>query len=190
VLRALEAMSPAPIGEPALLAIAARLGADVAFLASSSAFALAWGRGERLLGLGAPEERELLLVLPPFAVNTGEAYGWLAAARDARGAEGDASGALDARTLGDWTTIARLAINDFEPVVAARHPMIERVLTRLRELGCAPAMMSGSGSSLFGVLPRSATVDVPRFDGDLGGPAPRVLRTHTAVTVAPVVPVT
>jgi 4-diphosphocytidyl-2-C-methyl-D-erythritol kinase len=190
VLRALEAMSPAPIGEPALLAIAARLGADVAFLASSSAFALAWGRGERLLGLGAPEERELLLVLPPFAVNTGEAYGWLAAARDARGAEGDASGALDARTLGDWTTIARLAINDFEPVVAARHPMIERVLTRLRELGCAPAMMSGSGSSLFGVLPRSASVDVPRFDGELGGPAPRVLRTRTAVTVAPVVPVT
>jgi 4-diphosphocytidyl-2-C-methyl-D-erythritol kinase len=190
VLRALEAMSPAPIGEPALLAIAARLGADVAFLASSSAFALAWGRGERLLGLGAPEERELLLVLPPFAVNTGEAYGWLAAARDAGGAEGDASGALDARTLGDWTTIARLAINDFEPVVAARHPMIERVLTRLRELGCAPAMMSGSGSSLFGVLPRSASVDVPRFDGELGGPAPRVLRTRTAVTVAPVVPVT
>jgi 4-diphosphocytidyl-2-C-methyl-D-erythritol kinase len=190
VLRALEAMSPAPIGEPALLAIAARLGADVAFLASSSAFALAWGRGERLLGLGAPEERELLLVLPPFAVNTGEAYGWLAAARDAGGAEGDASGALDARTLGDWTTIARLAINDFEPVVAARHPMIERVLTRLRELGCAPAMMSGSGSSLFGVLPRSASVDVPRFDGELGGLAPRVLRTRTAVTVAPVVPVT
>jgi 4-diphosphocytidyl-2-C-methyl-D-erythritol kinase len=190
VLRALEAMAPAPIGEPALLAIAARLGADVAFLASSSAFALAWGRGERLLGLDAPEERELLLVLPSFAVNTGEAYGWLAAARDAGSAEGDSSGALDARTLGDWTTIARLAINDFEPVVAARHPVIERVLTRLRELGCAPAMMSGSGSSLFGVLPRSASVAVPRFDGDLGGPAPRVLRTATAVTVAPVVPVT
>lgn len=189
VLRALDAMAPTPIGEPALLAIAARLGADVAFLASSSAFALAWGRGERMLGLRAPEERELLLVLPPFAVNTAEAYGWLAAARSAGDAGSEASGMLDAPTLGDWPTIARLATNDFEPVVAARHPMIERLLARLRELGCAPAMMSGSGSSLFGVLPRSSSVDVPRFDGELGGPAPRTLLTRTAVDVAPVVPV-
>jgi 4-diphosphocytidyl-2-C-methyl-D-erythritol kinase len=189
VLRALDAMAPAPIGEPALLAIGARLGADVAFLASSSAFALAWGRGERLLGLPAPEERDVLLVLPPFAVNTAEAYGWLAAVRDADHPADDSSEMLEVTTLGDWHTIATLAMNDFEPVVAARHPMVESVLARLRELGCAPAMLSGSGSSLFGVLPRSASVEIPRFDGELGGPAPRVVHTRTAVAVAPVVPV-
>jgi 4-diphosphocytidyl-2-C-methyl-D-erythritol kinase len=189
VLRALDAMAPSPVGEPALLAIAARLGADVPFLASSTAFALAWGRGERLLALPAPEERDVLLVLPPFAVNTAEAYGWLAASREAGRAGGDTSQLLDSRALDDWPTIARLATNDFEPVVAARHPMIERALARLRELGCAPALMSGSGSSLFGVLPRSPQSDVPRFDGELGGPAPRVVHTRTAVAVAPVVPV-
>jgi 4-diphosphocytidyl-2-C-methyl-D-erythritol kinase len=189
VLRALDAMAPSSIGEPALLAIAARLGADVAFLASSSPFALAWGRGERLLDLRVPDEREVLLVLPPFAVNTAEAYGWLASARDAGDAPPDANGMLDADTLGDWPTLARLATNDFEPVVAARHPMIEGVLTRLRQLGCGPAMMSGSGSTLFGVLPRDAQVDLPRFDGTLGGPPPRVLLTRTATTVAPVVSV-
>jgi 4-diphosphocytidyl-2-C-methyl-D-erythritol kinase len=189
VLRALDAMAPSPVGEPALLAIAARLGADVPFLASSTAFALAWGRGERLLALPAPEERDVLLVLPPFAVNTAEAYGWLAASREAGRAGGDTSQLLDSRALDDWPTIARLATNDFEPVVAARHPMIERALARLRELGCAPALMSGSGSSLFGVLPRSPQRDVPRFDGELGGPAPRVVHTRTAVAVAPVVPV-
>lgn len=190
VLRILDATAPRPIGEPALLAIAARLGADVAFLASESAYALAWGRGERMLGLRAPVEREVLLVLPPFGVNTAEAYGWMAAARDAgHPVVPDATGVLDADALADWTTIARIATNDFERVVAARHPMIERVLTRLRELGCAPAMMSGSGSTLFGVLPRAAGVDMPRFDGAEGGPAPRVLLTRTAVAVAPVVPV-
>ena len=67
--------------------------------------------------------------------------------------------------------------------------MIEHVLARLRELGCAPALMSGSGSSLFGVLPRSARGDVARFDGERGGPAPRVVHTRTAAAVAPVVPV-
>jgi 4-diphosphocytidyl-2-C-methyl-D-erythritol kinase len=189
VLRALEAMAPTPIGEPALLAIAARLGADVAFLASSIPYALAWGRGERLVGLPVPDERDVLLVLPPFAVNTADAYGWLAAAHEAGDAGARAGDMLDARTLDDWSTIARIATNDFEPVVAARHPMIDDVVARLRELGCAPAMMSGSGSSLFGVLPHGARVDLPRFGGTLGGPAPRVLLTRTAVAVAPVVPV-
>jgi 4-diphosphocytidyl-2-C-methyl-D-erythritol kinase len=189
VLRALDAIAPSPVGEPALLAIAARLGADVAFLASSSVYALAWGRGERLLALRPPEEREVLLVLPPFAVNTSEAYGWLVAAREAGDVGGGSSGMLDPKSLADWPTIARLATNDFEPVVAARNPMIERVVARLRDLGCAPAMMSGSGSSVFGVLPPAAQIDVPRFGGELGGPAPRALLTRTAVDVAPVVPV-
>jgi 4-diphosphocytidyl-2-C-methyl-D-erythritol kinase len=192
VLRALDAMAPAPIGEPRLLAIAAQLGADVPFLTSTSAFALAWGRGERLLTLSAPDEREVLLVLPPFAVNTTEAYGWLVAARDA-GDRHDAADAvldpLEASSLPDWASIARLATNDFERVVAARHPNVDSILAQLRALGCAPAMLSGSGSSIFGVLPPATRVDVPRFEGAHGGPAPRVLLTHTAAAVAPVVPV-
>lgn len=192
VLRALDAMTPKPIGEPGLFAIAARLGADVPFLTSTSAFALAWGRGERLLTLNAPDEREVLLVLPPFAVNTAEAYGWLAAEREAGDRRDSADVAIDrleASTVADWATIARLATNDFERVVAARHPMVDAVLTRLRALGCAPAMLSGSGSSLFGVLPQATRVDVPRFEGAHGGPAPKVLLTHTATAVEPVVPV-
>ena len=192
VLRALDAMAPKPVGEPALLAIAARLGADVPFLASTSAFALAWGRGERLLTLAAPDERELLLVLPPFAVSTAEAYGWLAALRESGDRHDSADAAidrLDAATLADWATIARLATNDFERVVAARHPAVSSVLERLRGLGCAPAMLSGSGSTIFGVLPRAMRVDVPRFEGAHGGPAPKVVLTHSATVVEPVVPV-
>jgi 4-diphosphocytidyl-2-C-methyl-D-erythritol kinase len=189
VLRALDAMAATPLGEPALLAIAARLGADVPFLTSECAYALAWGRGERLLGLAAPTEREVLLVLPSFAVNTTEAYGWLAARRGAKTSSATDSGVLDPDVLSQWPVIATLASNDFEPIVAARHPSVEVALARLRDHGCAPAMMSGSGSSLFGVLPEGARVDVPRFDGEHGGPAPHVLLTRTAIDVAPVVPV-
>ena len=189
VLRALDAMAAAPIGEAALLAIATRLGADVPFLTSEHAYALAWGRGERLLGLTAPSEREVLLVLPSFAVNTAEAYGWLASARDAAPSRAADTGVLDPSTLGQWPVIVRLASNDFEAIVAARHPSVDAALARLRDHGCAPAMMSGSGSTLFGVLPEGARVEVPRFDGEHGGPAPRVLLTRTAIEVAPVVPV-
>ena len=189
VLRALDAMAAAPLGEAALLAIGARLGADVPFLTSGFAYALAWGRGERLLALAAPAEREVLLVLPSFAVNTAEAYEWLAASRDAGTSIAIDTGVLDPNGLSEWPAIARLASNDFQPIVAARHPSVDAALARLREHGCAPAIMSGSGSSLFGVLPEGARVDVPRFDGEHGGPAPRVLLTRTAIDVAPVVPV-
>ena len=188
VLRALDGMAAVPLGEAALLAIAARLGADVPFLTSGYAYALAWGRGERLLGLTAPAEREVLLVLPSFNVNTAEAYGWLATQPDEARPRAVDTGVLDPAVLSQWPVIARLAANDFEPIVAARHPSVEVALTRLRQHGCAPAMMSGSGSSLFGVLPEGARVGVPRLDGEHGGPAPRVLLTRTAIDVAPVVP--
>ena len=95
-------MAPRPIGEPALLAIAARLGADVPFLASASTYALAWGRGERLLDLPAPDEREVLLVLPPFARQHGggvrlDRFG----ARMPVTSRSDAIGVLDATALGE-----------------------------------------------------------------------------------------
>ena len=187
VLRALDALAPRPLGEAALLAIASRLGADVPFLTSAAPYALAWGRGERLLELPAPEEREMLLVLPPFAVNTATAYGWLAAARESAGQTGATGAALRVELLSEWSTLAPLATNDFEAVVATRHPSIAAIVGRLRDLGCEPALMTGSGSSVFGVLPRGTGIEMPRFVESSSEPAPRVLLTRSAVGVAPVV---
>jgi 4-diphosphocytidyl-2-C-methyl-D-erythritol kinase len=187
VLRALDAIAPSPVGEHALLAIAAHLGADVPFLTSGATYALAWGRGERMLALPTPDEREVLLVLPPFAVNTAAAYGWLAAAREADGHVEAGGAALSLEALSDWSALDGLATNDFEGVVAARHPSIGTIVQRLRGLGCAPALMSGSGSSIFGVLPSSGGVELPRFAESTSEPAPRVVLTRTAIGVSPVV---
>jgi 4-diphosphocytidyl-2-C-methyl-D-erythritol kinase len=187
VLRALDAMSPRPVGEAALLEIAAPLGADVPFLATHHPFALGWGRGERLLALPAPPEREVLLLLPAFAVNTASAYGWMA---DVRGTAADprmAAALFDPGSLSDWDTLAAHATNDFEPVVASRHPQITALVDALHRAGCAIAMMSGSGSSVFGVLPAEGAVEMPRFEPTGGTPAPRVLLTRSAVRVEPVV---
>jgi 4-diphosphocytidyl-2-C-methyl-D-erythritol kinase len=159
----------------------------VPFLASTAPYALAWSRGERMLALPAPEEREVLLVLPPFAVNTAAAYGWLAAVRESAGHSDVAGAVLSLDELNDWSAIAPLAINDFEAVVAARHPSIATIVERLRGLGCAPALMSGSGSSVFGVLPRAGGLELPRFADTRSEPAPRVMLTRSAIGVAPVV---
>jgi 4-diphosphocytidyl-2C-methyl-D-erythritol kinase len=50
---------------------------------------------------------------------------------------------------GDW---ASLCSYDFEPAVFARHPELETIRRKLEQLGARPAMMTGSGSALFGVF--------------------------------------
>ena len=68
----------------------------------------------------------------------------------------------------------------------ADHPSITAIVGRLRDLGCEPALMSGSGSSVFGVLPQGTGIEMPRFVESSSEPAPRVLLTRSAVGVAPV----
>ena len=132
-----------------LLQYAARLGADVPFLWSGAPLALGWGHGERLLRLAPLPDRPILLLLPPVSVRTAEAYGWV----DQFRTEATRRGAVtyDADVLGSWGDLARLAGNDFEAAVFARHPEVRdafEALARTRPLLCR---MSGSGSALFAV---------------------------------------
>src|ERR1700694_4163450 len=48
----------------------------------------------------------------------------------------------------DWGVI-----NDFENVVFGLHPQLKSIKGKLLKLGARPALMSGSGSSLFGIFP-------------------------------------
>jgi 4-diphosphocytidyl-2-C-methyl-D-erythritol kinase len=149
VLRALNALSPRPLPGDALLAIAARLGADVPFLASPAVMALAWGRGERMLALDPPPPRPVVILVPPFAISTAKAYGWL---DDVAGPPPKEPRLWHPGELAGWAALAALAHNDFEPVVAARHPEIAGFVNTLRAAGASPAMMSGSGSAVFGIF--------------------------------------
>jgi 4-diphosphocytidyl-2-C-methyl-D-erythritol kinase len=151
VLRALDAMSPEPLGEARLLGLAATLGADVPFLTATRGCALGWGRGERLLALDPPPARAVVLLVPAFGVSTTEAYGWLSS--HTRASSPGEAGVLDPASLATWDGISAVAVNDFETVVAAHHPVLAAMTEALRAAHCAPAMLSGSGSVVFGVLP-------------------------------------
>ena len=156
VLRAFEALSPAPLGIERLLQIAGTLGADVPFLVSGESLAWAWGRGDRLLPLPALPTASVLLAVFPDGVNTGAAYGAFARARDARGDVVSAF-AYPAGAFSSWASIAALAVNDFEPVVSEMHAGVAAMLPSVRALAAerrrhgAPAigMMSGSGATCF-----------------------------------------
>ena len=148
VLRALDALSPSPLGSR-LPELGSQLGADVPFMTIDSAMALGWGRGDRLMPLRVLAKRPVVLVFPSFAVPTKDAYAWLAHDRGSYESRGTV---LEPSVLDTWEGIARVATNDFEAVVGRRHPAIGTYVEALRGAGALPAMMSGSGSAVFGVF--------------------------------------
>ncbi len=153
VLRALNALNPRPLPAADLLAIAGTLGADVPFLASEAPLALAWGRGDRMLALPALPVRDVALVLPAQPVNTAEAYSWLAASRSALTDQPHAAALHPLAAVTTWEGVARLSMNDFEPVVFDQRPELAAIYERLGSVeGVAVARMSGSGSTLFALF--------------------------------------
>jgi len=183
VLRCLNALSPTPVSEAALVALASGLGADVPFLTLDAPLALGWGRGERLLTLQPLPSRPALLVCFPFGVSTPSAYGWL----DTDGMTGGASGlVLTAELLAAWEKVARVAHNDFEAVVAPRYHEIARMLTALRANEATRAdpsritLLAGSGATVFTIADGARDMSLTH------GPALRIVHTRTANRVVAV----
>jgi 4-diphosphocytidyl-2-C-methyl-D-erythritol kinase len=132
-----------------LLQFAARIGSDVPFFLSGAPFALAWGHGERLLRLPPLPRAPVLLVTPPVAIATPEAYGWIDEARASTSRRGGV--ALDLAALSTWGDVARLSGNDFESVVFGRLPELRQAFEALAGTRPLLCRLSGSGSTLFAV---------------------------------------
>jgi 4-diphosphocytidyl-2-C-methyl-D-erythritol kinase len=148
-LQAVNRLTGDAIPRHELLQLAARLGSDVPFCLSGAPLAMAWGRGERMLRLPALPSAPALLLAPPMPISTAEAYRWVDAARESMGRRGAL--ALDLDALSRWGDIARMAGNDFESPVFARHPEIRSGFEALVATHPLVCRMSGSGSSLLAI---------------------------------------
>lgn len=178
VLRALNAIAPSPLASTELHAVAASIGADVAFLSTEYPSAIGSGRGDILV----PPSREMpvadvLLVVPPFGISTADAYGWLRES-GRYASRGNAATGMTVSPHHPWATEDQG--NTFESVVDERYPVIPAIREQLRSAGATIARLSGSGSTVFGL-----------FDGH--SPPPReldvdalVIATRTAAKVVPV----
>ncbi|MDQ1487420.1 MAG: 4-diphosphocytidyl-2-C-methyl-D-erythritol kinase [Actinomycetota bacterium] len=147
VLQILNTLSSKPLPDEKLLALAGRVGSDTPFLTSDYVMALSWGRGERLLRLKPLPSRDVTLFLPPFGIDTGEAYALL---DETRGPYTGAGPKLTTEMFRDWNSAARNSVNDFEPVMRRRHKEIDVLLARGERAGLF-YRMSGSGSTVFKV---------------------------------------
>ena len=182
VIRGLRRLWRLRVPAERLRVMAAAVGADVPFLLGLRA-ARVQGMGERLESLPPWPGLFLVLVTLPRPVSTAWAYaawdrraggGPAGAAgrddagagagrepgRDAAGEDGAAAEAfVRAFRARDLAGLARLAANDFEPVVAARVPEVEQALAALRREGALVARMTGSGPTVWGLFPgRAAAV--------------------------------
>ena len=137
------------LDERELLGLAGEIGSDVPFALLGVPMALGWERGRRLLPLRPPRPRPALLVCPGIHVSTPEAYDWLGRTDKDAGAASVLPGAT---RLAEWDSLERLARNDLEAPVLARHPELSELLDRLRSCDPALAAMTGSGSTLFAIF--------------------------------------
>ncbi len=129
--------------------LAARLGSDVPFFLGDS-LAVARGRGEVLTALPPWPPRWLVLANPGFPISTAWAY--REASSKLTGWKGRVT--LPALTAGgplQWPPV--WAFNRLEDVVLPHRPELVALKGMLREGGGMPVLMSGSGASVFAVVP-------------------------------------
>jgi 4-diphosphocytidyl-2-C-methyl-D-erythritol kinase len=141
-----------------LLALAADLGSDVPF-ALTGGTALGMGRGERLLPLRLAEPLRALVAVPDWRVSTADAFRRLDTAKyDLTGWKRTLRFAA---SLGRKQVTAFQAIrlgNDFEKVLMHRRQDFEELLAGLGTAGLLEPHLTGSGSAVFGVVPKGASV--------------------------------
>lgn len=154
VLRGLNALHGEPLAEETLLSLGARLGADVPFCLLGGT-ALAEGIGTELSPLPPLSNGFFVVVKPDGGVSTPEAYRLLDSARTLLHPDVEAQCA--SIRLHDFDAIAAHAGNSFEAPLALPHT--ETIVSVLKAHGAAAALLTGSGSAVFGMFKEKATAE-------------------------------
>jgi 4-diphosphocytidyl-2-C-methyl-D-erythritol kinase len=154
VLLALPALAGLQVEMEKLLELAASLGSDVPFFLLGGR-ALGVGRGSEVYPLPEGREAWVLVVTPGLEISTREAYAELDAVLttpDQQRIMNSFQSWLWSQTLGA-EQIPDAGVNDFEAVVFRRHPSLGGIKEKLYATGASRALMTGSGSALFGLYP-------------------------------------
>ena len=146
VLRALNRAYGFPLSSEQLLAAGETVGSDVAFCLRGGT-ALAAGRGEKLTPLPACK---FVVCKPDFSISTPELFRKL----DQTGlrCHPDTAGILAALRDGELEPVARRMYNVFEEVDDRRLRTVREIKSVLLDCGALGAIMTGTGSAVFGVF--------------------------------------
>ena len=147
-LRACNRLAGYPLTNGDLATLGARLGSDIPFCLTGG-LSLCCGRGERVTPIAAPAPYTLLLVNTGEPVSTAAAYAMLNSTP--RRGNADWRAAYRALIERDFDAFRMCLTNDFTRPILPTCPRAYRAYRALSEMG-EVALMSGSGSTVFGVF--------------------------------------
>jgi 4-diphosphocytidyl-2-C-methyl-D-erythritol kinase len=145
--------------QPELARLGAELGSDVSFFLYGGT-ALATGRGEKIQSLAGFPILWLLLVNPGIHVSTPWAY------KNLNLKLTNSRGIISVHPQGAHLLITganrTFLQNMLEEPVIKKYPVIQSIKAQLLDFGAEWAMMSGSGSTVFGIFHSEASVEKAR----------------------------
>lgn len=132
-----------------LLDIGAKIGADIPFCLMGGT-CVASGIGERLEPVRSKGNIPILVVKPEVSIYTAQMYNVIDTAKiENRPLTDEMKSALE---KGDIKGVADLLCNVMEKPAIAQHPVIAAIRDKMVEQGALGAMMTGSGSAVFGIF--------------------------------------
>ena len=145
-----------------LIEISLELGSDVPFFLMSPC-AIGTGRGEILQPIKNPISFYILMIYPNFPVPTAWVYGNLKLKLTK--SKNNISILANFLTRSEFAQLGKGLCNDLEAVVFKRYPEILGIKNELLSLGAGGALLSGSGSTVFGIFdnPDLAKIALARF---------------------------
>ena len=149
VLRALNRYYGSPLSQEEMMELAGGTGSDVAFCYMGGT-ALAKGRGEVLTPLKSIPECQFVVAKPQFSIATPELF--KAIDKMKLRVHPDTDGILKAIDEGNLVEISRRMYNVFEDVPDRRMKTTAEIKSRLLEAGALGAIMTGTGSAVFGIF--------------------------------------
>ena len=147
-LKGLTRLWSLDISPEELQTISESLGSDVPFFFTGQT-AHATGRGEILESVVLPLPYSILVATPPIHVSTAWAYSSLKLAESRKGPS--LKDLLTGSTR-DLKSLRSGLTNDFEETVFQKYPEIQKLKEKILSGGAELALMSGSGSSVFGLF--------------------------------------
>ncbi len=163
VLRLLNRLCGHPLSWEELEALGFRLGADVPFCIRGGTM-LAEGKGERLTELPSFAGRSIILCRPDFSCSTPELF--RAIDRQKMRIRPDVTGMEQAIRSGSTRGVAQRLFNVFEEALPRKQSdTVWELRDALLDTGALGAVMTGSGSGVFGVFDseESAAAALPRL---------------------------
>jgi 4-diphosphocytidyl-2-C-methyl-D-erythritol kinase len=156
VLLALPVLAGYRLGLPKLSELAGQLGSDVAFFLLGGT-AVGIGRGAELFPLPDGAAQNALVVAPDVHVSTAQAYRDLSPRLTSESQQNKIV-SFQSQVWGG--SVDSLPSNDFEEAVFPQHPGLAAIKKRLLRAGATAALMTGSGSAIFGTFPDRNRISV------------------------------